>query len=108
MAGEHHEKLDGTGYPDGLSKRHLSLESRLLAVADVYGALSEKRPYREALAPAQITAIMDRDIPAKLDGECYEALRTLMANGTLPVNGYQVPLEERWSKPGFEVVEAYI
>jgi putative nucleotidyltransferase with HDIG domain len=108
IAGEHHEKLDGTGYPAGLSKRHLSLESRLLAVADIYGALSEKRPYRNALAPAQITAIMDRDIPAKLDGECYEALRTLMANGTLPVNGYQVPLEERWSAPGFEVVEAYI
>src|SRR5580698_8725795 len=108
MAAEHHEKLDGTGYPNGLSKRHLSLESRVLAIADVYGALSEKRPYREALPPSQITAIMDKDIPAKLDGECYEALRTLMANGTLPVNGYQVPLEERWSTPDFEVVEAYI
>jgi HD-GYP domain-containing protein (c-di-GMP phosphodiesterase class II) len=108
MAGEHHEKLDGTGYPAGLSGRHLSLESRLLAVADVYGALSEKRPYRDALSPSQITAIMDRDIPAKLDGQCYEALRTLMANGTLPVNGYQVPLEERLSTPGFEVAEAYI
>jgi putative nucleotidyltransferase with HDIG domain len=108
MAAEHHEKLDGTGYPNGLSKKHLSLESRLLAIADVYGALSEKRPYRDALAPSQITAIMDKDIPAKLDGECYEALRTLMTDGTLPVNGYQVPLEERWSKPGFEVVEAYI
>ncbi len=65
-------------------------------------------PTAKPSPPAQITAIMDRDIPAKLDGECYEALRTLMANGTLPVNGYQVPLEERWSKPGFEVVEAYI
>jgi HD-GYP domain-containing protein (c-di-GMP phosphodiesterase class II) len=108
MAGEHHEKLDGTGYPAGLSKKDLSLESRLLAVADVYGALSEKRPYREALAPSQITAIMDRDIPAKLDGACYEALRILMANGTLPVNGYQVPLEERWSTQDLEVVEAYI
>jgi HD-GYP domain-containing protein (c-di-GMP phosphodiesterase class II) len=108
MAAEHHEKLDGTGYPNGLSKKHLSLESRVLAIADVYGALSEKRPYREALPPSQITAIMDKDIPVKLDGECYEALRTLMANGTLPVNGYQVPLEERWSTPGFEVVEAYI
>lgn len=108
MAAEHHEKLDGTGYPNGLSKKDLSLESRLLAIADVYGALSEKRPYRDALAPSQITAIMDKDIPVKLDGECYEALRTLMTNGTLPVNGYQVPLEERWSTPGVEVVEAYI
>jgi putative nucleotidyltransferase with HDIG domain len=108
LAGEHHEKLDGSGYPAGLCGKQLSLESRLLAVADVYGALSEKRPYREALAPAQIAAIMDRDVPAKLDGECYEALRTLMANGTLPVNSYQLPMEERWSIPDFEAVEVYI
>jgi putative nucleotidyltransferase with HDIG domain len=108
MAGEHHEKLDGTGYPSGLCAKDLSLESRLLAVADIYGALSEKRPYREALAPSQITAIMDRDIPAKLDGECYEALRAVMADATLPLNGYQEPSGDRWSMPSFDVVEAYI
>jgi len=108
MAGEHHEKLDGTGYPAGLSRKDLSLESRLLAVADIYGALSEKRPYREALPPSQITAIMDRDIPAKLDGECYEALCTVMANATLPLNGYHEPADDRWSMPSFDVVEAYI
>lgn len=108
MAGEHHEKLDGTGYPAGLSGKDLSLESRLLAVADIYGALSEKRPYREALAPSQITAIMDRDIPAKLGGECYEALRAVMANAILPLSGYQEPSEDWWSVPGFDVVEAYI
>ena len=50
IAGEHHEKLDGSGYPNHLRAADLSLESRLLAVADIYGALSEKRPYREALS----------------------------------------------------------
>jgi HD-GYP domain-containing protein (c-di-GMP phosphodiesterase class II) len=108
IAGEHHEKLDGSGYPAGFSRKDLSLESRLLAVADIYGALSEKRPYRDALPPSQIAAIMERDIPAKLDGECYEALCTVMANATLPLNGYQAPSEDRWSMPSFDVVEAYI
>ncbi len=74
IAGEHHEKLDGTGYPFGLKSEDLSLESRLIAVADVYGALSEDRPYRGGLDPDEIAKIMKRDVPNKLDGECFEAL----------------------------------
>jgi putative nucleotidyltransferase with HDIG domain len=108
MAAEHHEKLDGSGYPFGLCSKDLSLESRVLAVADIYGALSEKRPYREALGPSQITAIMDRDIPVKLDGECYEALRIVMADSTWHLNGYQQPSDDRCFMPDFEVVEAFI
>jgi putative nucleotidyltransferase with HDIG domain len=108
LAREHHEKLDGTGYPSNLSAKDLSLESRLLAVADIYGALSETRPYREALPPAQITAIMDRDIPAKLDGACYEALRAVMDNLTLPSPGIQQPTPDRWTSPSFDAVEVYI
>jgi putative nucleotidyltransferase with HDIG domain len=108
VAGEHHEKLDGSGYPNGLHKADLSLESRLLAVADIYGALSEKRPYREALAPEQITAIMDRDIPHQLDSMCYEALRSVMVELTQPTHGFEAPQEDRWCIPAFEAVEAYI
>ena len=77
VAGEHHEKLDGTGYPFGLKAEHLSLESRLLAVADVYGALSEDRPYRGGLDPDEIARIMKSDVPNKLDGECFEALQAV-------------------------------
>jgi len=77
VAGEHHEKLDGTGYPFGLKAGQLSLESRLLAVADVYGALAEDRPYRPALDPEEIFRIMKKDVPGKLDGECFEALRAV-------------------------------
>jgi HD-GYP domain-containing protein (c-di-GMP phosphodiesterase class II) len=108
IAGEHHEKLDGSGYPNGLRKADLSLESRLLAVADIYGALSEKRPYREALNPAQIAAIMDHDVPVKLDHLCYEALRTVMAELTQPPYGFEEPAEDRWCIPSFEGAEAYI
>jgi putative nucleotidyltransferase with HDIG domain len=74
IAGAHHEKLDGSGYPDRLRAEHLSLESRILAVADVYGALTEDRPYRSGFSPERALQIMQQDIPGKLDPDCFEAL----------------------------------
>jgi putative nucleotidyltransferase with HDIG domain len=74
VAGEHHEKLDGSGYPGHLYARDLSLESRILGVADVYGALSEDRPYRQGLSLDEIVSIMKRDVPHRLDPECFDAL----------------------------------
>jgi putative nucleotidyltransferase with HDIG domain len=74
VAGEHHEKLDGSGYPNRLTAEHLSLESRIVAVADVYSALSEDRPYRAGLDLEQIVKIMKNDLPHKLDRDCFDAL----------------------------------
>jgi len=74
IAGEHHEKLDGSGYPDGLRAQDLCLESRIVAVADVYGVLAKDRPYRKALALEQIVSIMQGMAPHQLDPECVEAL----------------------------------
>ena len=74
LAGEHHERLDGSGYPLGLRLEHLSLESRLLAVADVYGAMAEQRPYREGLPVATIAGLLQKDADAlRLDRQCVEA-----------------------------------
>lgn len=84
IAGSHHEKLDGTGYPRHLSAAELSLESRIIAVADVYAALSEERPYRESLDLSQVSAIMRKDIPTKLDPECFEALITGLQRAEVP------------------------
>jgi putative nucleotidyltransferase with HDIG domain len=74
VAGEHHERLDGTGYPDRKSSAELSLESRILSVADVYGALSEDRPYRPGLPIEKVISMMQSDLPSRLDPICYEAL----------------------------------
>ncbi|MBU0533394.1 MAG: HD domain-containing protein [Candidatus Omnitrophica bacterium] len=46
---QHHERMDGSGYPDGLKNKDIALESRILAVADVVEAMSSARPYRPAL-----------------------------------------------------------
>jgi HD-GYP domain-containing protein (c-di-GMP phosphodiesterase class II) len=74
VAGNHHEKLDGSGYPFQRDGSKLNLESRILTVADVYGALSEDRPYRAGLSRERIHSIMSSEIPHKLDPDCYEAL----------------------------------
>jgi putative nucleotidyltransferase with HDIG domain len=74
IAGAHHEKLDGSGYPDKLNGWNLPLEARILAVADVYGALIEDRPYRAGLSREAALGIMQADVPAKLDSGCFEAL----------------------------------
>lgn len=74
IAGEHHEKLDGTGYPDRLRARDLSIESRIIAVADVFGALSEDRPYRPGIQISETLGIMANLAPFQLDGDCLDAL----------------------------------
>lgn len=50
----HHEKWDGTGYPSGLSGGHIPLFGRILAVADVYDALTSHRPYRSPSPPSEV------------------------------------------------------
>jgi putative nucleotidyltransferase with HDIG domain len=81
VAGEHHEKLDGSGYPKHLIAADLSIEARIIAVADVYGALSEDRPYRAGLRYEEILPIMRALAPRKLDGDCVNALITLIGEG---------------------------
>jgi HD-GYP domain-containing protein (c-di-GMP phosphodiesterase class II) len=77
VAGAHHEKLDGTGYPNRLTGRDLSLESRILGTADIFGALTEDRPYRSGFSPAEALKIMQRDVPGKLDADCFQALSSV-------------------------------
>jgi putative nucleotidyltransferase with HDIG domain len=74
IAGAHHERLDGSGYPHRLTADQLSLEARIIAVADVYGALTEDRPYRPGMTHEDALALLFRDAPHKLDPECCEAL----------------------------------
>jgi HD-GYP domain-containing protein (c-di-GMP phosphodiesterase class II) len=74
VAGAHHEKLDGSGYPNHLTREHLPLEARIITVADIYGALTEDRPYRAGLTHEQALAILQQEVPHRLDADCVEAL----------------------------------
>jgi len=73
-AAAHHERLDGKGYWRGISGDQISLPARILAVADVFDALSAKRPYRDALPLEKVFAIMREDAPHALDWPCLAAL----------------------------------
>lgn len=74
IAGAHHERLDGRGYWRGVGADQLTKEMRILAVADVFDALSAERPYRPALPLDEVFAIMRREAGTALDPECVEAL----------------------------------
>ena len=63
LAGAHHERLDGSGYPHGLDGGALTLPMRVLAVADVYEALTSARPYRPAKSSAEALEVMRPDVP---------------------------------------------
>ena len=54
----HHEKFDGTGYPDGLKGEELPLLARILQVVDIYDALTTERPYKPAFTPEEALAVM--------------------------------------------------
>lgn len=74
IARNHHEKLDGSGYPNGLSGGELDLETRIVTVADIFDALTADRPYRAAMPAAKALAIMAADVGTGLDPVCYGAL----------------------------------
>jgi HD-GYP domain-containing protein (c-di-GMP phosphodiesterase class II) len=74
LAVEHHERLDASGYPYGLSAADLDVPSRILQVADVAEALSARRPYRDALCIDEVMAILDGNAGIKLDADAVAAL----------------------------------
>jgi putative nucleotidyltransferase with HDIG domain len=78
LASTHHEKLDGSGYYRNLRGNQLPLSSRAITVADIYDALSAKRPYRDALPLEKVLEIMEREVPHALDASCFEALKSLV------------------------------
>lgn len=58
----HHEKLDGSGYPDGLKGEQIPVTARVLQIVDVYDALTTERPYKRALPLAEALAIIDAEV----------------------------------------------
>jgi putative nucleotidyltransferase with HDIG domain len=78
LAGQHHEKLDGTGYPYQLSGEQLSVEARILTVADIFSALMESRPYRQDLTPADIQQQLALEVPHRLDINVVDAVMSVL------------------------------
>jgi HD-GYP domain-containing protein (c-di-GMP phosphodiesterase class II) len=78
MVRGHHERLDGSGYPDALRGGELELETRILAVADVYDALVSPRVYRAAWPVERALALLREEAGVAFDTRCVDALERLV------------------------------
>jgi putative two-component system response regulator len=84
MVRSHHERFDGTGYPEGLRGEEISIGGRVIAAAEVFDALTTARPYQEKMTPEQAVERMADLSGTVLDPRVYEALtRTVARRGTL-------------------------
>ena len=78
IIGQHHERLDGSGYPLGLAGEAIAIEARICAVADVFEAICQPRPYREARGCAEALAELEHGAGSGYDREAVEALASLV------------------------------
>ncbi|HEX5449020.1 MAG TPA: HD-GYP domain-containing protein [Gaiellaceae bacterium] len=79
---DHHERLDGAGYPRGLAGDEISLDVRILTVCDVYDALISKRVYRSAYGHDEAMAMLRAEIGTAFDARCVDALEAVVSGAT--------------------------
>ncbi len=80
LVAQHHECPDGTGYPRGLKAEDSDPVAAVLRVADVFTALTESRPYHEAMSEANALHEMEDLVGTKVDGTVFSALRSVLSN----------------------------
>src|SRR6266850_780824 len=84
----HHEKWNGSGYPDGLKGAQVPLTARILQITDIYDALTTDRPYRKALPSEKAFAIMREEVKRSWwDGSLVNELEALVTASEVPVVG---------------------
>ncbi len=71
----HHERFDGSGYPDGLAGEEIPLGARLIAVCDTFDALTSRRPYRRAIGFPEALALLDEEAGSQLDPDLVTLFR---------------------------------
>lgn len=79
----HHERFDGSGYPDGLSGEQIPVGARILAIADSYDAMVSTRPYRAAMEPAKAVKEIESGAGTQFDPEWCEVFLELFRSGSL-------------------------
>jgi putative nucleotidyltransferase with HDIG domain len=75
----HHERWDGTGYPDGLAARDIPLEARIITVCDSFSAMTTDRPYRAAMMHQDAVAELDRCVGSQFDPVIVDAMHRVLA-----------------------------
>lgn len=87
----HHERYDGSGYPDGIAGDDIPLEARIISVADTFDALTSERPYRPAMSLDEARAELQKVAGSQLDPDCVQTLLTLLQDGKLNLKRHRAP-----------------
>lgn len=98
----HHERLDGSGYPYGLTGAAIPIEARIVAVADTYDALTSDRPYRRACSPSAARRVLEAEAGLRLDPKAVGALLgalELMPRFRTPRASVRGSREDRYARP---------
>jgi putative two-component system response regulator len=90
---QHHERLDGSGYPEGLSSEEITVEARVLAVADVAEAMASHRPYRPAHALESVLAELRGGAGTRYDAAACAACERLLVSGRLSLKDEELRRE---------------
>jgi putative nucleotidyltransferase with HDIG domain len=104
LVSDHHERLDGTGYPAGLEGCDLAIETRILAACDVYDALVSDRVYRAAWTPERALALLREESGTGFDPKVVEALERVVtprADEPSWVAGLTAPARRPGARPAF-------
>ena len=78
VAAAHHERLDGKGYPRGLTADDISLETRIITTADIFDAITADRPYRGPIPIPKALEIMAETVGPAIDAQCFAALKVAL------------------------------
>ncbi|HEX2916552.1 MAG TPA: HD domain-containing phosphohydrolase [Chloroflexia bacterium] len=94
IAGQHHERINGKGYPLGLTGDMIELEAKILAVCDVYDAITVKRYYRDPMSAGDALQYMSKLIDIEFDRDCIQALIDVVEEYGAPRNPDQDTAEQ--------------
>ncbi|HBF33961.1 TPA: hypothetical protein DDW35_05310 [Candidatus Sumerlaeota bacterium] len=84
IVGQHHERMDGRGYPEGATGEEIHLYARICSIADAYDALTTKRSYKAALPPFKALSIMKEEMCNQFDPDIFKTFVLMMHNQQMP------------------------
>ena len=87
----HHEKWDGSGYPNGLAGEEIPLEGRVTAIADVFDALTSERPYKKAWPVEKALALIKDESGKHFDPDVVDKFFEILPEATKVMNEYAEP-----------------
>ena len=95
LVGEHHEKMDGSGYPNGLKTDEISIYGKMITIVDMFEAMTSVRPYRaKSFSPEEAMNIIGEMAPKQLDERVVNAFEQFIDTTLLGVNPSSIPADD--------------